>query len=257
MINADPLCPRTAQSQSGALAPLPLSLFAKASMRPCAALQYRSRWPHSAAFALRALLVHEPENGGVDSLGHDGDTNRRSVEMPRSRQRICLQEGLKLNINLLIRRGLIASGSATGPQSIRWVNGNGQEIASGSISADMKGDTEGWLHIQIDKFGQRITLSASPCHYGGRKWFFLCPVMNRRASVLWLPRGAQHFASRHAWPGQVAYRSQFMTAMDRAYLGMERIKRRLIGDLDPQNWDPAAKAKMDALADVLPACRAV
>jgi len=64
-------------------------------------------------------------------------------------------------------------------------------------------------------------------------------------------------ASRHAWPGQVAYRSQFMTAMDRAYLGMERIKRRLIGDLDPQNWDPAAKAKMDALADVLPACRAV
>jgi hypothetical protein len=28
-----------------------------------------------------------------------------------------------------------------------------------------------------------------------------------------------------------------MTAMDRAYLGMERIKRRLIGDLDPQEWD--------------------
>jgi hypothetical protein len=27
-----------------------------------------------------------------------------------------------------------------------------------------------------------------------------------------------------------------MTAMDRAYLGMERIKRRLIGDLDPQEW---------------------
>src|SRR4029434_2504444 len=76
----------------------------------------------------------------------------------------------------------------------------------------------------------RCTLSLSPCHYGGRKWFFLCPVMNRRASVLWLPRGARHFASRHAWPGQVAYRSQFMTAMDRAYLGMARIKRRLIGD---------------------------
>jgi hypothetical protein len=163
--------------------------------------------------------------------------------MARPRQRACLQQGLKLDINLLARRGLIAPGSATGPQSIRWVNSSDQVIASGWISADMKGDTEGWLHIQIDKFDQRITLSASPCHYGGRKWFFLCPVMNRRASVLWLPRGAQHFASRHAWPGQVAYRSQFMTALDRAYLGMERIKRRLIGDLDPQEWDLPPKPK--------------
>jgi hypothetical protein len=164
--------------------------------------------------------------------------------MPRQRQRVCLQHGLKLDINLLARRGLIAAGSASGPQAIRWVNGNGQEIASGSISADMTGDTEGWLHIQIDKFDQRVTLSASPCHYGGRKWFFLCPVMNRRASVLWLARGAQHFASRQAWPGQVAYRSQFMTAMDRAYLGMERIKRRLIGDLDhPREWQLPPKPK--------------
>src|SRR6476661_2607994 len=100
------------------------------------------------------------------------------MEMPRSRQRKCLQEGLKLDINLLIRRGLVEPGSAAGPHAIRWVNSNGQEIASGWISADMKGDTEGWLHIQIEKFDQRISLTASPCHYGGRRWFFLCPVMN-------------------------------------------------------------------------------
>jgi hypothetical protein len=152
--------------------------------------------------------------------------------MARPRQRICLQEGLKLDINFMARRELIVPGSATGPQSIRWVNSNGQEIASGWISADMKGDTEGWLDIQIDKFDQRISLTASPCHYGGRKWFFVCPVVNRRASVLWLHRGARQFASR-----------QFMTAMDRAYLGMERIKWRLIGDLDPQEWDLPPKPK--------------
>jgi len=89
--------------------------------------------------------------------------------MPRPRQRACLQQGLKLDMNLLAQRGLIAFGSATGPYAIRWVNSDGQEIASGWISADMKGDTEGWLHIQISKFDQRITLSASPCHYGGRR----------------------------------------------------------------------------------------
>src|SRR5215475_5915815 len=164
--------------------------------------------------------------------------------MPRSRQRICLQQqALKLDINLLARRGLIVPGSATSPHAIRWVNSDGEVIASGWISADMQGDTEDWLHIEIGQLDQTITLVALPRHYGGRYWFFVCPVTNRRASVLWLPRGARHFASRHAWPGRVAYRSQFMTAMDRAYLGMERIKQRLIGELDPEEWELPPKPK--------------
>jgi hypothetical protein len=150
---------------------------------------------------------------------------------------------LKLDINLMARRGLIAPGSATDPHEIRWVNSNGQVIASGWISADMRGDLEGLLDIQIGEVEQTITLASLSRHYGGRQWFFVCPVTNRRASVLWLPRGAQQFASRHAWPGQVAYRSQFMKAMDRAYLGMEKIKKRLIADLDPQEWDLPPKPK--------------
>ncbi len=163
--------------------------------------------------------------------------------MPRPRQRACLQHGLKLDISWLIRRGLIAPGSATGPHAIRWVNSNGEVIASGWISADMEGDTEGLFCIRIGELDQRIHLVTLPRHYGGRQWFFVCPVTNGRASVLWLPPGAQQFASRHAWPGQVAYRSQFMTAIDRAHLGMERIKRRLIGELDPEEWDLPPKPK--------------
>jgi hypothetical protein len=34
-----------------------------------------------------------------------------------------------------------------------------------------------------------------------------------------------------------------MTPMDRAYLGKERIKRRLIGELDPEKWDLPPKPK--------------
>jgi hypothetical protein len=86
----------------------------------------------------------------------------------RSRQRICLQEGLKLDINLLIRRGLIARGSATSPHAIRWVNSDGEVIASGWISADMRGDVEGSFHIQIGALDQAITLVTLPRHYGGR-----------------------------------------------------------------------------------------
>src|SRR5262245_4460235 len=163
--------------------------------------------------------------------------------MPKHRQRACLQEGLRLDINLLARRGLISPGSATGPHAIRWVNIDGKVIASGWISADMEGDTKGVFCIRIDDIEQRIALVTFPRHYGGRQWFFVCPMMDCRASILWLPPGAQQFASRNAWPGKVAYSSQFMTPIDRAYHAMEKIKRRLIGELDPEEWDLPPKPK--------------
>jgi hypothetical protein len=165
------------------------------------------------------------------------------MEMSKQRLRACLQQGLRLDLNLLVRRGLITPGSKTGPHAIRWVNSSGEVIASGWISADMEGDTKGLFCIRIYDFEQRIALVTLPRHYGGRQWFFVCQVMDCRASVLWLPPGAQQFASRHAWPGQVAYSSQFMTPMDRAHLGKERIKRRLIGELDPEEWDLPPKPK--------------
>ena len=163
--------------------------------------------------------------------------------MPRHRQRACLQDGLKLDLNELTRRGLVSSGMKTGATVVRWISSRTSEGIAGCLSADMERESDGWLRIQIGALDQHISLSAFSRHYGGRQWFFVCPVTNRRASVLWLPRGELRFASKHAWPGRVAYRSQFMTAMDRAYLGMERIKRRLIGDLDPQEWDLPPKPK--------------
>jgi hypothetical protein len=163
--------------------------------------------------------------------------------MPRHRQRACLQDGLKIDLNHLTRQGLVSSGIKTSATVVQWISSSTSERIEGLLSADMEGESDGWLRIQIGELDQQITLSAFPRHYGGRQWFFVCPVTKRRASVLWLPRGARQFASSYAWPGQVAYRSQFMTAMDRAYLGMERIKRRLIGDLDPQEWDLPPKPK--------------
>jgi hypothetical protein len=63
------------------------------------------------------------------------------------------------------------------------------------------------------------------------------------ATVLWKPPGASRFCSRQAWGQRVAYRSQFQDPSDRAYLGKERIKARLIGDLDPDAWDLPPKPK--------------
>jgi hypothetical protein len=166
--------------------------------------------------------------------------------MPRPRQRACLQDGLSLNLNRLARRGIIRPGAATGPLGIKWTNSYfEEEVASGVITADMRGPHEGWFRIQIGQFYQRIILVSRPRHFGGRQWYFICPYMNRRASVLWKPPGARSFASRQAWRRQVAYSSQFQTATDRAHQGKAKINARLcsIGGFDLDEWDLPPKPK--------------
>jgi hypothetical protein len=67
--------------------------------------------------------------------------------------------------------------------------------------------------------------------------------MNRPASVLWKPSGASRFCRRQTWGRQVAYQSQFNDVTNRAHGGQARIKSRLIGDLDPDEWDFPPKPK--------------
>jgi hypothetical protein len=162
--------------------------------------------------------------------------------MPRPRSRACLEDGLKLDLNHLVRKGFIKFGGNIGAR-IAWSNSHQGTIASGVISADVTDPSRAWFRISIGGFVQQITLQSRPRYLGGRQWFFLCPVTGGRATVLWRPPGAGRFLSRLAWGRQVAYRSQFQGASDRAYLGKEWIKARLIGDLDPDEWDLPPKPK--------------
>jgi hypothetical protein len=58
-----------------------------------------------------------------------------------------------------------------------------------------------------------------------------------------MPPGATRFCSRQTRRRQVAYSSQFGTPVDRAHLGQSKIKSRLIGNLDPDEWDLPPKPK--------------
>jgi hypothetical protein len=166
--------------------------------------------------------------------------------MPRSRQRAQLESGLKLDINRLLRRGFIRSGTITGPIGIKWTDTYfDEEIASGWITADLSGTEEGWLHINLGSLDQRIPLVARPRHFGGRQWFFICPYVNCRAMVLWMPPGARSFACRKRWGRQVAYASQFMDRDNRAHRGKAKINSRLcsIGGFNHDEWDFPPKPK--------------
>ncbi|MGO8841304.1 MAG: hypothetical protein ACLQF1_09295, partial [Methyloceanibacter sp.] len=66
---------------------------------------------------------------------------------------------------------------------------------------------------------------------------------HRHCSVLWMPAGARRFCSRQTWGRRVAYASQFGTPVDRAHLGQAKIKSRLIGNCDPDEWDLPPKPK--------------
>ena len=164
--------------------------------------------------------------------------------MPRPRHRVCLQDGLKLDLNQLARQGFIKFGANIGPRSISW-NSHQGVIASGVITADMTDPDRAWFRVAIGGFVQQITLQSRPRHLGGRQWFFLCPVTGGRATVLWRPPGATRFLSRQAWGRQVAYRSQFLDRDSRAHYGQSKINSRLcaIGKFDPQEWRFPPKPK--------------
>jgi hypothetical protein len=129
--------------------------------------------------------------------------------MPRQRQRIPLEAGQRLNINALLRSGVMPRG--------------------------LNGEKAGTLRVSYPTIGfeQEIKFTSQPRHYGGRQFFFECPASGRRCSVLWKPNGTKRFACRQAWRN-VAYQSQFAEPSARAHLAKAKISTRLCG---PDWWD--------------------
>jgi hypothetical protein len=154
--------------------------------------------------------------------------------MSRSRVRVCLQDGLRLDLNRLARKGFIKFGTNIGPRGIAWTNSY-WGVVYGVISADMSNQDDAWLRIQIGDSIQQITLVWRSRHFGGRQWFFVCPATGRLVTVLWKPPGASRFCSRQGWGRRVAYASQFLDRDGRAHHGQSKISSRLcsIGQFDP------------------------
>jgi hypothetical protein len=148
--------------------------------------------------------------------------------MARQRERTCLEQGLKLDLVQLVRRGFIQPGANLGPRRIQWNDGmSGELIASGIITADLRGSDSGWLQINMEHFQQCFKLISMPRHFGGGQWYFVCSELDRPASVLWRPPGALFFRCRQYWGRRAAYLCQFGNEIDRAHLGRAKLKAKL------------------------------
>jgi hypothetical protein len=149
----------------------------------------------------------------------------------RPRKRMPLEDGLKLDLNLLRRQGILRS--EPGRSSIAWDRRSfgGNATVSGVIKWRFSGATRGSMRLVLGGVTQSIDLIATPRHFGGFQWHFLCPILRQRATVLWMPPGASCFASRQAWGKEFAYASQFQIAPFRALSRAHAIRHRL-GDHD-------------------------
>jgi hypothetical protein len=164
--------------------------------------------------------------------------------MPRPTSRARLECGIKLNINRLVQAGAIRPGAHIESRTA-WANSYDGELTA-IMEAKIRTE-EGWFRIKIQEIDldQRINLVSRACHFGGRQWYFVCPYMIRRVSVLWMPPGARYFACRQRWGRRVAYTSQCLGPEDRADRGKTKITSRLcrMSDADPDDWDFPPKPK--------------
>ena len=90
--------------------------------------------------------------------------------MPRWRHRICLKSGLKLDLNKLMRQGVVRRGERSGPYLIRWTNSyTGELTANALLTADMRRYTKGrfiskwptWSSRSFSRRGGDISVAIS------------------------------------------------------------------------------------------------
>jgi hypothetical protein len=87
--------------------------------------------------------------------------------------------------------------------------------------------TDYWTSEPL-KIDDKVYLAPTRPHFGGLRWWFVCPHLNRRVRKLYLPLSRRHFWSRRAY--ELAYASQRETKYDRALRRARKLRLTLGGD---------------------------
>ena len=115
-----------------------------------------------------------------------------------------VEEGLTLDVKALVAIGALVPGAyRRGSLTCR---SDGSEF---EYESELRQDGTGSLFLRCVGPGQQfchwVSLCSTVPHYGGRRWWFICPVKKIRIAKLYLPSGATTFASRKAH--DLTYRS--------------------------------------------------
>jgi hypothetical protein len=129
-----------------------------------------------------------------------------------------------------------------------WIDAEtGERTASIGYTSDLD-ESQGSLRLRYvvgpddekEHKDYQVRLSSIPLRYGGRRWYFHCPVTHRRVLKLYLVEGT--FVARQAIRPKPTYRSQRVSGLDRVMEQRWTLRRRL-GDTFSDLCGPPCKPK--------------
>ena len=117
-----------------------------------------------------------------------------------------VDESLVLSVSDLVRKGALATDTRT-TGALGWTyRGEDKPHATIGYEADLGDRGAAWLRLFYTASGDpvdyRVRLVTTRPHYGGLRWWFLCPLVRqdggppRRVGKLYLPPGGRYFGSR-------------------------------------------------------------
>lgn len=145
-----------------------------------------------------------------------------------------VEDCLALDIAWLMRLGPIKVGS-TASGEVVW-SSDGQRIGAIRFRLDLRHLDAARLILryaltlpdgQSRAVCQKIDLTSTTPHFGGRRWWMRCPVTGARVRKLYLPSSGDRFAGRKA--GSLGYRVERINHFDRPFEKLFRAQRRLGG----------------------------
>jgi len=138
---------------------------------------------------------------------------------------------LRIDLAWMLRTGRAAEG-AWRSGSLSW-NRGGEAVGSIGYQAIMHELGEERLDLSFsrgagderEQVRQTVRLCFTVPHYGGKRWWMICPYRHIRVGKLYLPPGGDRFASRQAW--RLGYQCQRDAARDRPFERMFRLQKKL------------------------------
>jgi hypothetical protein len=113
-----------------------------------------------------------------------------------------VEDCLFVSISDLVRKKIIIPGSLT-HGVLAWSRGGEQPHARANYEADLRTDKHAAIHLRyrLDDRSEStyVWLRYTVPQYGGRRWWFVCPLTGNRVAKLYLPLGKNRFASRQAY----------------------------------------------------------
>ncbi|MGH8110453.1 MAG: hypothetical protein ACREPL_00710 [Rhodanobacteraceae bacterium] len=154
-----------------------------------------------------------------------------------------IETALTLDVGRLAKLGAIRDGASG---SLDWQSG-----ASVGFRATLH-DGVGTLTLDYatGRDGERkaitctVPLVTLPCHYGGRRWYFVCPYTGRRALKLYKWAPIDWFCHRTAIRPRPTYACQRTGGADRVTAQRWALRRKLHDDVSDLCGEPVKPERM-------------